>query len=227
MKRKFSCISASALLVTGILSASIVAPAYARGGGQGQSQASGGQTSSVICSIGDISLGGVSATACDGSNTGNDTGDKGTLLSKLNDDDLFSSFVGTGVQWSLAGKSDGTNPFAITTDDGEISSGAWGLGSTLSSNTFVVSLKAGNGYSAYLFKDYDFSQGLTGIFNTIGVALDGGGNAGKALSHASLFVSNIGRNTPPPPTSVPEPGTLLGLGLLATGMIKVRRRRSI
>ncbi|MBD2251328.1 PEP-CTERM sorting domain-containing protein [Nostoc parmelioides FACHB-3921] len=180
-----------------------------------------------MCKITDISLGGVSATACDGPNAGNDTGNAGTLLSKLNDDDLFSSFVGTGVQWTLAGKSDDTNPFAITTDDGEISTGAWGLGSTLSSNTFVVSLKAGNGYSAYLFKDYDFTQGLTGILNTIGVALDGSGNAGKALSHASLFVSNIKRNTPPPPTPLPEPASLLGLGLLATGMIKIRRRRSI
>ncbi|ABA22069.1 hypothetical protein Ava_2454 [Trichormus variabilis ATCC 29413] len=43
MKRKFSCISVSALLVTGILSASIVAPAYAKAGGQGQGQTSGGQ----------------------------------------------------------------------------------------------------------------------------------------------------------------------------------------
>ncbi|WP_224312185.1 hypothetical protein [Trichormus variabilis] len=65
MKRKFSCISVSALLVTGILSASIVAPAYAKAGGQGQGQTSGGQgqtssgqgqtsggqTSSAICSI--------------------------------------------------------------------------------------------------------------------------------------------------------------------------------
>ncbi|MBG1244682.1 PEP-CTERM sorting domain-containing protein [Nostoc sp. NZL] len=215
MKKNFSFISASVLLVSGITCASIAAPVYAA--------PRGGQTSSAICSLADISLGGVSATACDGPNAGNDTGAQGTLLPELNNG-LFSSFVGTGVQWTLAGKSDEPNPFAITAAN-DFNSGTWGLGTALSSNTFVVSLKTSTAYTAYLFKDYDFSQGLTGVFNTIGVALDGSGKAGKDLSHASLFVSNIGKN--PPPTSVPEPASLLGLGLVASGMVMVRRRRAI
>ncbi|MBD2560035.1 MULTISPECIES: PEP-CTERM sorting domain-containing protein [Nostoc] len=215
MKNNFSFISASVLLVSGIACASIAAPVYAA--------PRGGQTSSAICSLADISLGGVSATACDGPNAGNDTGAQGTLLPELNNG-LFSSFVGTGVQWTLAGKSDEPNPFAITAAN-DFNSGTWGLGTALSSNTFVVSLKTSTAYTAYLFKDYDFSQGLTGVFNTIGVALDGSGKAGKDLSHASLFVSNIGKN--PPPTSVPEPASLLGLGLVASGMVMVRRRRAI
>ncbi|MBD0386683.1 MAG: PEP-CTERM sorting domain-containing protein [Nostoc sp. C3-bin3] len=207
MKKSFSFISASVLLFTGITCASISAPVYA----------------APICSLSDISLGGVFATACDGPIAGNDTGDKGSLLPNLNNG-LFSSFVGTGVEWSLAGKSDDQKPFAITAAN-DFSSGTWGLGAALSSNTFVVSLKASDAYTAYLFKDYDFSKGLTGVFNTIGVALDGSGKAGKDLSHASLFVSNIGKN--PPPTSVPEPASLLGLGLVASGMVMVRRRRAI
>jgi hypothetical protein len=214
MKKSFSFISASVLLFTGITCASIAAPVYAA--------PNGNQTSSAICELSDISLGGVFATACDGPNAGNDTGDKGSLLPDLNNG-LFSSFVGTGVEWSLAGKSD-ENPFAITATKGS-SSGTWGLGAALASNTFVVSLKAGNAYTAYLFKDYDFSKGLTGVFNTIGVASDGTGNAGKGLSHASLFVPKTGTN--PPPTSVPEPASLLGLGLVASGMVMVRRRRTI
>ncbi|AFY99586.1 PEP-CTERM sorting domain-containing protein [Calothrix sp. PCC 6303] len=209
MKHQFSLIPA---LVTGITCASIAVPAYAK--------APNPQISSAICSTNNISLGSISATACEGPISGNDTGAQGTLLDKLNNN-LFSSSIGTGVQWSLAGKSDDTNPFAITA--GSNSTGTWGLGAPLSSNTFVVSLKSSNAYSAYLFKDYDFSQGLTGIFNTIGVALNGSGTAGKDLSHASLFVSNIA----PPHASVPEPASLVALGLVATGIATVRRRRAI
>ncbi|MBD2725293.1 PEP-CTERM sorting domain-containing protein [Nostoc sp. FACHB-892] len=214
MKKSFSFISASVLLFTGITCASIAAPVYAT--------SNANQTSSAICQLSDISLGGVLATACEGPIAGNDTGDKGSLLPDLNNG-LFSSFVGTNVKWSLAGKSD-ENPFAITADN-KLSSGTWRLGEALASNTFVVSLKAGDAYTAYLFKDYDFSKGLTGVFNTIGVALEGNGKAGKELSHASLFVPKTGTN--PPPTSVPEPASLLGLGLVASGMVMVRRRRAI
>ncbi|MCC5656916.1 PEP-CTERM sorting domain-containing protein [Nostoc sp. XA010] len=210
MRKSFSLISTSVLLFTGIACTSIAAPVYAA-------------PSSPICSLSDISLGGVLATACDGPNTGNDTGEQGSLLPDLKNG-LFSSFVGTGVQWTLAGKSDDSNPFAITAANNS-SSGTWGLGAALPSSTFVVSLKASNAYTAYLFKDYDFSKGLTGVFNTIGVALDGSGKAGKELSHASLFIPHIGTN--PPPTSVPEPASLLGLGLVASGMVMVRRRRAI
>ena len=103
-----------------------------------------------------------------------------------------------------------------------LSTGKWSLNKALISGTFVISLKSSTAYSAYLFKDIDFSKtGLEGIFNTIGVALDGSGNAGKALSHASLFVANVPSG---PSTKVPEPSALMGLGLVLGGMVVARRK---
>lgn len=202
MKNKFFHLSASVLLATGIGGAFATAPAHA-----------------VSCSTSNISLGGIDATACAGAFSGNDTG-AGNPLETLLDDGLFASSVGT-ADWTLLAKSD--EPNTLFTADNGSTTGNWSLSQALSSNTFVVSLKASNSYSAYLFKDYDFSQGLTGIFNTIGVSVNNRGNA-QALSHASLFVSNIISN--PNPQPVPEPATLLGLGLVASGIVISRRRQS-
>jgi PEP-CTERM motif len=217
MKSKFLHLSASVLLATGIAGAVVNAPAQAA------------QTPkpdiSGICQVSDISFGGVIATACDGATAGNDTGSGNPLETRL-DDGLFSNFVGSGVNWTELGKSDNSSNGYIkaTNDDNDADKlGDWSLLQQLSSNTFVVSLKSSTYYSAYLFKDYNWSNGLTGVFNTIGVALDGSGKAGKDLSHASLFVSDIKNN--PTPEPVPEPATLLGLGLTASGMVISRRRK--
>ncbi|MBD2607262.1 PEP-CTERM sorting domain-containing protein [Scytonema hofmannii FACHB-248] len=174
-----------------------------------------------MCNVSNVSFGGTAATDCKGPFEGNDTGDKATLLDDLNGG-LFASSVGSNVTWSLAGKSDEPNPF-LSADNG-LSTGNWSLKKALSSGTFVISLKSSTVYSTYLFKDIDFSKtGLEGIFNTIGVALDGSGNAGKALSHASLFVANVPSG---PSTKVPEPSALMGLGLVLGGMVVARRRKS-
>ncbi|HIK05254.1 MAG TPA: PEP-CTERM sorting domain-containing protein [Trichormus sp. M33_DOE_039] len=216
MKSKFFHFSASVLLATGIAGAVVNAPA----------QAAPKPDVAGICQVSDISLGGVIATACDGATAGNDTGSGNPLETRL-DNGLFSSFVGSGVNWTELGKSDNSSNGYIkaTNDDNDADKlGDWSLLQQLSSNTFVVSLKSSTYYSAYLFQDYDWSNGLTGVFNTIGVALDGSGTAGKNLSHASLFVSDI-KNTPDP-QAVPEPATLFGLGLVASGMVISRRRQS-
>ncbi|MBE8970456.1 PEP-CTERM sorting domain-containing protein [Nostocales cyanobacterium LEGE 12452] len=203
MKSKFFHLSASVLLATGIGATFVAAPAQAS-----------------VCSTSNISLGGVNATACEGAFSGNDTG-AGNPLETLLDGGLFASSVGT-ADWTLLAKSDESNSLFTAANGTNI--GSWSLSQPLTSNTFVVSLKSSTKYSAYLFKDYDWSQGLTGVFNTIGVDLNGRGNAGKDLSHASLFVSNIKSN--PDPQAVPEPATLLGLGLAAGGMVISRRRNS-
>ncbi|AUT00801.1 PEP-CTERM sorting domain-containing protein [Nostoc sp. CENA543] len=203
MKSKFFHISASVLLATGIAGAVTNAPANAL---------------ASSCSTSNVSLGGVNATACAGAFEGNDTGEKGTLGGKLNGG-LFSDLVGPGVTWTQFGKSDEVNSSIDAAED--FTQGSWSLTKVLPSKTFVVSFKASDSYSAYLFKDYDWSQGLTGIFNTIGVSVNKKGNA-QALSHASLFVSDIKTDT----KDVPEPATLLGLGLVASGMVISRRRQS-
>ncbi|MBD2347049.1 PEP-CTERM sorting domain-containing protein [Anabaena subtropica] len=207
MQRKFSYISASALLVTGIACTAIAAPAQA----------------TVSCSVGNITFGGISATACQGPFSGNDTGSGNPLETQL-DGGLFSSVVGSNVDWSLLGKSDDPNQSLITA--GSSSNGTLTLGGQLSDwlgKTFVISLKASNSYSAYLFQNFQGTS-LQAIYNTIGVSQNGQGKA-QGLSHASLFVANLPQT--PPPTSVPEPASLIGLGLVATGMFKIRRHRSI
>jgi hypothetical protein len=214
MKRKLSYISASVLLVTGIASASMAAPAYAKGNGQNTSD------TSVVCNITDIKFGSLTATACEGAFSGNDTG-AGKPLETLLDGGLFSDFVGTGVDWSLLGKSDDTNPEFITAAN--TANGTLTIANDFSwlGKTFVISLKASNSYSAYLFQNFQ-SANLQAIYNTIGVSQNGQGNA-QGLSHASVFLANLPQT--PPPTSVPEPASLVGLGLIVTGMLKIRHQR--
>lgn len=181
-------------------------------------------TSGLICNVNNVSLGGIFATACKGPFSGNDTGAQGTLLNDLNNG-LFKNSLSSDYtyNWTLAGKSDESNNF-LTAANGS-SSGTWSLKQPLVSDTFVLSLKASTSYSTYLFTGINYTN-LQGFFNTIGVALAGNGNQGKALSHASLFVATKKHNEKPPVTKVPEPGTLLGLGLTVGGMVVARRRKS-
>jgi hypothetical protein len=197
------------------------------GNGNGNSSQSSTTTtsSSTTCSLTDVFIGNTQATACKGPFEGNDTGAKGTLLDDLNKG-LFN--LGAEATWTLAGKSDGSDNLGFEAQNG-LSSGTWNLGTAFgnSSATFVISLKTSTNYSAYLFKDIDFSKtGLQGIFNTIGVALNGSGTQGKGLSHASIFVASYVKPPEPPKARVPEASTTIGLGIVFGSMLISRRRKS-
>ncbi|WP_416676260.1 PEP-CTERM sorting domain-containing protein [Egbenema bharatensis] len=172
---------------------------------------------SLSCSNGSVTANGFgSATACAGSFTGNDTGASSTLLADLNGG-LFSSYVGT-AQWSLFGKSDdGNNSFTASNNQ---TSGTWQLLNAIT-QPFVISFKAGNAYSAYLF---DGSTPITsGTFDTLGVSVNGKGNA-RDLSHASIFIANVApkdNNN----VEVPEPGMMAALGMVAIGGLGVLRKK--
>ncbi|KYC41908.1 PEP-CTERM sorting domain-containing protein [Scytonema hofmannii PCC 7110] len=214
-KNTCSTLLGSVLFATGVTVALMAAPPKA---------APASNQTTAICNVNNVSLGGINATACKGPFDGNDTGAQGTLLSDLNNG-LFKNSLSSDYtyNWALAGKSDESNNFLTAANN--FSSGAWSLKQPLSSDTFVLSLKTSTAYSAYLFTGINYTN-LQGFFNTVGVALAGNGNQGKALSHASLFVATKKHNEQPPVKKVPEPGTLLGLGLTATGMVVSRRRKS-
>ncbi|MBE9145521.1 PEP-CTERM sorting domain-containing protein [Planktothrix mougeotii] len=214
MKTTLSKIIGSTILATGVAVSLVGAPAQAATLGKD------------VCSTTNISLGGVNSTACKGSFTGNDTGAGNPLLTELNGGLFTTEFKSNQtVSWSDGGKSEEgqTGLFGFNADYG-LAKGDWGFTKTPTFNTFVVSLKSSTTYSAYLFKDYDWSKGLDGVFSTIGVSTNKQGKA-QALSHASLFVANVTTVTPPP-AEVPEPTTLVGLGLAFGGMLASRRRQS-
>ncbi|MBD2342998.1 PEP-CTERM sorting domain-containing protein [Anabaena subtropica] len=182
-------------------------------------------TSSVSCSVTDVSIGSTQASACKGPFSGNDTGAQSTLLNDLNQG-LFN--IGANATWDLVGKSDSSDNFGFEAQNGR-SSGTWSLGTALGNGptTFVISLKTSTSYSTYLFQDIDFSQtGLTGFFNTIGVALNGSGSQGKDLSHASIFKATYAKLPEPPKVKVPEPTASIGLGIVMGSMLISRRRKS-
>lgn len=214
MNTTLSKIIGSTLLATGVAFSLVAAPTQAATLGKD------------LCSTSNISLGGVNSTACKGSFEGNDTGSGNPLLTELNAG-LFTTEFNSNqtVSWSSGGKSEAgqTGLFGFNADY-DSAKGDWGFTTTPPTfNTFVVSLKSSTTYSAYLFKDYDWSKGLTGVFDTVGVSANKG--KGRALSHASLFVANVTTVTPPP-VEVPEPATLVGLGLAFGGMLASRRRQS-
>ncbi|MBW4653032.1 MAG: PEP-CTERM sorting domain-containing protein [Kaiparowitsia implicata GSE-PSE-MK54-09C] len=200
----------STLLTSTLIAASMVTVASTEALAKGKKDGPAPSNSveavvSDLCSTSDVSVtGGIFATACKGSFSGNDTGAESPLQTLLNDG-LFEDTVGSG-SWNLFGKSDEGGFFA---DNGS-STGSWSLlGGAKLSGPFVISLKAGNAYSAYLFNNV--GEVTAGFFDTVGVSTSGNGTMGRDLSHASLFTFQSETVALPTESqAVPEPFTVMG-----------------
>ena len=155
----------------------------------------------------------VSATplleACDGPSSecfvarGNDIGNAKTVAETITL--LTANFGGTG--WRLLGVSDDRNgPFAAHVDDTR--SGT--LDFTPLVGNFALTLKAGNGFTAYSLTGP--ATGLRQVSFSIS----------RDLSHSSLWVNHSTTTV----TAVPEPTTyaLMLAGLGAIGFVSLRRK---
>jgi hypothetical protein len=122
-------------------------------------------------------------------------------------DSGFSLFGMTG--WTLSDKNDDSNGDGvinfITAPNNGNKSGTWAIDTLAGLDNVVITLKAGNGFGAFLL-DLTTNDPLSGTWSS-----------GKGLSHASIYYNGA-------PTKVPEPSTLalIGLGLLGFGIVRRR-----
>jgi hypothetical protein len=157
-----------------------------------------------------------SASACVGSFAGNDAqGDgSGALF-----EELSSGVFGGITDWDFVGKSDEDGGALKFDVDSNSTLGNWSVDSAIS-GPFVISLKAGNSWSAYFF---DSAQDvLGGSWITDGVATNKQG-VPLGLSHATLFVADVPDGGK---TEVPEPATAAALGLVALGAFRTLKKRA-
>jgi hypothetical protein len=131
---------------------------------------------------------------------------------------FLDSTLGQG-DWVFDGKyeegknSSGPNAYGVSWNETKEGNGTWSVSETITS-PFVISLKAGNAYTAYYFDSVaSFNSGSWATFDQ------------KGLSHASLFVAK-GTFTPEEPkTAVPEPASAVALALVGLSAVGLRRRQ--
>ena len=209
MKRILSKVLAASLMSVGFVSVSTT-DAFAN------------QTCDVDNIFADIAT----YTGCEGAFSGNDNENEVNNIFK----DVYDSNTSVSFSDKLDASSGDTDWFRITNNgagnDGQIEF----LKDIDYKFSFV--LKAGNTWSSYFFDGIEAGTILD--FTTAGVSQNGNGSA-AALSHATLYVSNIEReiqdaideeNNKEAKVYVPEPSAMVGLAFLGSGMFLSRRRKS-
>jgi hypothetical protein len=185
------------------------------------------QAGTAECNLSDVTaniLGGVAnADACVGEyetnsdewDFNNDVlGNGDPLLSKLNE--LFK----VDYEWSFVNKDESTGANAGLDGFAGAKSGTWSVDEPLE-GPFAISLKGSDGFSVYLFDS--LTQAVSsGTWTTLGLENNGGRQPN--LSHFSLFAAKAPICTENCDTEVPEPGLAIGLGAMALGAIKARKR---
>ncbi len=156
-------------------------------------------TGDVSCATSNVS----GSVDCQGAFSGNDS-----------NQDLGGLFgIDQWMEFEKVDNSSGTSGALTVTAAGDEKSGTWSLSTIPSSPQYMIVLKGGPSFSAYLMDD----DTLSGTWNTLGIQT-GGRNpkAGPGLSHFTVYKAVGGIVTPPPddsnPTPVPEPLTILGAG---------------
>lgn len=129
--------------------------------------------------------------------------------------------------WVLADKKkgDGTDdggagPIALSFlyNQGSDYAGTWSVDSFYGYTDVFLTLKAGNGFAAYLL---DTTQ-TSGSFTTFAEIPDGNSGNGKSLSHMSLFYSPDSLTAVPLPAALP----LYAAGVAILGFMGYRKRKS-
>lgn len=214
-------ILSSALVLTGLLGS--MAPEALAKGDKSKGGSSAGQTSQptapLTCASGSVTsnplAGGssLSYSQCLNPVSGNDvTSSISADLTAFLDSTLGNDWVFDG-KYEGGRNSSGPNDYGFSWVQTGKGSGTWSLAETVT-NPFVISLKAGNAYTAYYFdSSTSFNSGTWATFDQ------------KDLSHASFFVGK-GLTPEEPNTTVPEPASTAALvlvGLSAAGLARKKQ----
>lgn len=214
--KAFKLLSAT-LVLAGLLGAlapdALAKPGKKGGGGGGSSPApaltcaSGSATSNPLAGGSSLSY-----TQCLDPVSGNDV--SSTIAADLTAflDDTLGDWVFDG-KYEGGKNSSGPNDYGFSWVQTGKGAGTWSLAKAVTT-PFVISLKAGNAYTAYHFDGAtSFDSGTWATFDQ------------KDLSHASFFVAKGSLTPEEPNATVPEPASTAALALVGLSAIGLTRKQ--